>query len=384
MDIAKALANIDRVKKITAIKKQYLPKMKRRKNDNRPYVYINRKQIIAGSDEELFNKLYDLIYGFETFTIFKLFPMYISYKQECTPAKGLTLKKYINDFKKFFLPYEGTDILDKPFIELTSRDYIRLFDRWTASREINSRQFNNLKTIINGIYKYVITELDLKAVNRIRDIDMRQFPMKPTRHKDRAFTLEEREQILQYLSDKDDPVSLALVFDFYTGLRVGELLALKFSDIENGILTVNGQYLKDVNINDDLTSTPIIYSNTDMVKGYTDKGFRCIPLNEAALRIIKKMKLQNPFGKYIFMKNGKQLHPNTCGSRLRRICLKFGFEPRGTHSIRFTYASLLYRNGIPVLNISKLLGHTNVIMTNRYINDIMPNEELNELVKKAL
>jgi len=382
-EILKVLKSMNKMEKISCIKKQYQNKVKRRKDDNRYYIYINRKQLIAHTEDELFEKIYCLLYGIETFTIFQLFPMYIKYKQENTAVKGLTLKKYINDFKKYYEPYKD-DLLNKPFIDLTAKDYIRLFNRWTASRKISSKQFNNLKSIINGIYVYSGTELDLNASNRIRDIDMRQFPLKPTKPKDNAFTAKEREQVMNYLSDKEDPVSLALRFNFYCGLRIGELLALKYSDIENGLLQVNGQYLKEITINNDLSSAPIEYFNTELVKGYSEEGYRRLPLHDEALKIIKIMRKQNPFGEYIFMKDGKQLHPNTCGSRIRRICKKLGLKERGTHALRFTYASILYRNGLSVLNISKLLGHRSTTMTSRYVNDIMPKEELNELIKKAL
>ena len=179
---------------------------------------------------------------------------------------------------------------------------------------------------------------------------------------------------------EDNPYYLAIAFNFYAGMRLGELLAIKNADIKNGCISINGQINKEIDLNTNETS----YYDSEFVKGYTEQGFRTIPLNEDALAILKKAREINPSGEYVFMIDGKPLNPDTYNTRLRRLCIKLGLEPRSSHSLRFTFASILYYNGISIYNISKLLGHTDITMTQRYINDIMPSEELYNSVRAAL
>ena len=263
IDIAEVLSEIKMKKKLSEIQKQYKDKIKIRGDDCRLYVRIKDKQFFGNTAEEVFEKIYQHQYGLTTYSIYELFPLYLDYREQYTAVKSLTLKKYVNDFDKYFKPYK--EILDKPFTLLGVKDYIRFFNRWTAKLDMTAKTFNNLKSIINGMYSFTITELDFDITNKVRDIDMRQFQVKPVKHVDKAFTFEEREMILKYLSDKSDAYSLALAFNFYCGMRIGELLALRHSDVTDGKISINGQLIKDV----DIKTNKVNYVTSDIIKGYT-------------------------------------------------------------------------------------------------------------------
>lgn len=61
-------------------------------------------------------------------------------------------------------------------------------------------------------------------------------------------------------------------------LRIGELLALKWNDIEGDFIHIQRQKLLNNEMNDDLTFTSRSYENAEHVKGYTEQGFRYMPL----------------------------------------------------------------------------------------------------------
>ena len=79
------------MKKISSIKEKYDSKVKQRK-DGRYYIYVNRKQIISPTKDELYEKLYNFFYGKETWTLEDLFPKYLKWINENTPVKGRTLQ----------------------------------------------------------------------------------------------------------------------------------------------------------------------------------------------------------------------------------------------------------------------------------------------------
>ena len=63
MDLSEVLDMCDMVNKKKIIREKYQNKIKHRKDDDRYYIYINRKQVVAKSEDALYQKLYDLEYG---------------------------------------------------------------------------------------------------------------------------------------------------------------------------------------------------------------------------------------------------------------------------------------------------------------------------------
>ncbi|MCL2719130.1 MAG: tyrosine-type recombinase/integrase [Lachnospiraceae bacterium] len=135
--------------------------------------------------------------------------------------------------------------------------------------------------------------------------------------------------------------SLAIQFDFHVVMRIGELLALRFEDIEGDYIHIQAQRLTDFTMNDDLSFQPREYVNANHIKGHTNDGFRYQPLTPKAKEILEKVKEKNPNGKYIFMTDGHQLTADTFNDRLHRYCRKAGVKGRSSHKIRFTVASTL-------------------------------------------
>ncbi len=74
---------------------------------------------------------------------------------------------------------------------------------------------------------YYAIENEIIQHNIIKDINYRQFSFKPENTKKEIFTLEERSLILNYLSNNNDMYPLAIQFDFYVIMRIGELKALR-------------------------------------------------------------------------------------------------------------------------------------------------------------
>jgi integrase len=120
------------------------------------------------------------------------------------------------------------------------------------------------------------------------------------------------------------------------------------------------------------------------VKGYAEQGYRYIPLTPKAQEILERVKLQNPDGKYIFMRNGRQIYTARFNEHLVKYCNEIGIEPRTSHKIRFTVASLLYLNGMPLQDLQRLLGHTSLQMTLHYIRNVTNTETASNLMEKCL
>lgn len=371
---------IIKMKRLNDLKKKYQNSIKTRKDGKLFYIYVNRKQISSSTEEGLYEKLYELEYGRLTYSINDIFKEFMCWKRDYTSSSPKTLREYTILWNNTI---QNTLVTKKPICELTRKDFLEYFRIITKDRNLTRKQFNNIKSVLNGIMNYAM-EQDIISHNPIKDIDCKQFSYKPINRKNEVITIEERQKLLEYLENDYSICSLAIQFDFCMVLRIGELLALKWSDIEGEYIHIQRQRLIDNEMNDDLTFTSRNYNNAEHVKGYTEQGFRYMPLTSKAKNILLKAKELNPNGEYIFMNNGRQISYDAFNRKLKKACSKVSISSYSSHKIRFSSASILYENGMPLTSLQGLLGHTTTAMTLHYIRPVTPLEKTTEIMCNSL
>jgi len=135
-----------------------------------------------------------------------------------------------------------------------------------------------------------------------------------------------------------------------TGLRVGELLALKWEDID----LVIGQLV---------VRRTAWHHQEGPPKGGCN---RTVPLSDEAITALKGHRhLKGP---YVFCKpDGKRFHHNDVADIVSTTCRKAGLGKRiTTHGLRHTFASHLVMRGVSLMAVKELLGHESIEMTLRY------------------
>lgn len=137
------------------------------------------------------------------------------------------------------------------------------------------------------------------------------------------------------------PSSLALEFLLLTGARSGETFKAQWSEFD---------------LDASIWSKPP--ANTKSKKPHR------IPLNPQAMRVLKKAK-KLAVNEYVFPgQNGS--HLTTVKTRFTRICKNAKIKDFRVHDLRHSYASILARDGVPLLTIGHLLGHSQLSTTARY------------------
>lgn len=147
-----------------------------------------------------------------------------------------------------------------------------------------------------------------------------------------------------------------------TGLRIGEALALEWSDInfENRYATIRNNIV----VVKDRSDNQKKYCYLKQTSTKTKNGSRIIPLNSEAIRALISLKSINGKTPYVFAtKNRKRIHPRNIDRTFRCILQKCGIACTGVHSLRHTFASRLFANGVDVKTVSELLGHSDVGIT---------------------
>lgn len=141
------------------------------------------------------------------------------------------------------------------------------------------------------------------------------------------------------------------VFELYyielaTGLRRGELLGLKWEDIdlEQGTLTVRRQVAR---INGDVTEAPL----------KTKNSYRSVSIGADAVEILKAQR-EKVGGEYVFPSaSGGPISPDSVLNMLHRVLKRANLPKVRFHDLRHTFATLALQNGVDVKTVSGMLGH---------------------------
>lgn len=176
-----------------------------------------------------------------------------------------------------------------------------------------------------------------------------------------------------------------VILAYYTGCRISEILAIKKSDIKDGILTINKQIIKRAIFR---RGQKTVYEmGIDTLK--TDSSYREIPLNKAVLEALeehlkwqeKDKKLNGYRTDYLFTTNTGELYDrHNIEHSLDKYYDKLGITHRGLHTYRRTFCTNLCRAGVPIQVASRLMGHAGITDTARYYVNV-PSKEKMEAVK---
>ena len=165
----------------------------------------------------------------------------------------------------------------------------------------------------------------------------------------------------------------SIIVLMYTGLRIGELLALRWRDVDfdNKTITVDKNAVVSKVVEGDESHYRII--NQQSTK--TRSGRRIIPLSDIASQSLRE--IFNITGDKEFVmssKTGKQISPRNVNRMFHSILTKTGISTGaddlcGVHTLRHTFASMLFANGCEIKIVSELLGHSDTKITeNIYIH----------------
>ena len=303
-------------------------------------------------------------------TVKDVFDEWINRKLEMGEVSNPTYERYKIDFERFF-----SDFGERKVKSVTEEEIEDFLTNCIVRFHLTSKSFCNLKIIVRGIFKrarkknYVqfgITEL-------ISNMEISRKIFKNVQKSDtmEVFDEEEFEKVEQYLVQNLDLVNLGLLLAFLTGIRVGELAALKWSDFDGCSIKIQRTETRYKN-----EHGGYVYGIKESPK--TEAGIREVIIPPKCTWIMQKIRMKNPFGEYMFEKEETRIKTYSFRKRLYGICDKIGIERKSPHKIRKTYASILLDNQVSEKLITDLMGHTDIQCTNQFYGR---NRKTNE--KKA-
>ena len=177
-------------------------------------------------------------------------------------------------------------------------------------------------------------------------------------------------KILSHIQSHFTFMGLGIYISLSTGLRIGEICALKWSDINvtDGILTVNRTIERIYIIEGEKKHTELVI-NTPKTKN----SCRDIPMNKELLGMLKPLKKVVNDDYYILTNDERPTEPRTYRNYYKRLMEKLDIPKLKYHGLRHSFATRCIEVGCDYKTVSVLLGHSNISTTlNLYVH---PNME---------
>jgi len=168
----------------------------------------------------------------------------------------------------------------------------------------------------------------------------------------------------------------AFVVNFDTGLRMSEILALKWDDIDlqEGIIYVNKNLVLVKDRDSKNKKNKLLVQDSSKTK----KSTRSIPLTERSLYILKTLKVkQQVISDIVFCsQTGGYVWPRNYERTFQKVVKKAKLKKCNTHTMRHTFATRLFERGVSAKTISELLGHSSVSFTLDTYAHVLPNNKI--------
>ena len=275
--------------------------------------------------------------------------------------KESTYANYSNNIFNHIIPRLGNYTLSKINHKIIQDFLLDLSKngRVDNSGGLSEKTIKDITIIVKGSLKKGINE------GKIKHMELSFNYPKDTRESS-IYILSKHEQhkITEYVLKNCTFKNIGLLISLYSGIRIGELCALQWKDIDfkHNKLTISKTiqriYIKDKKncISKVIISTP-----------KTKNANREIPINKDFLDILKKLK--NDDNNYILSNTNKYVEPRTYRKYFDKVLKELKIKHFNFHSLRHTFATNCISLGCDYKTVSELLGHANVNITlNLYVH----------------
>lgn len=318
-----------------------------------------------------------------TVTLETLYPKWLKYKEMHTQSKA-TVYRIDTEWKKH---YKDTQIVKKPLKSITKINLDEWAHELIKSNDMSRKQYYNTSVIMRQMMQYALDRdiIEDDQFSKVHIDGARMFRRTPKPPSEtQVFTSEEvlflhniaMNSFTSRRNYKHQLIPLAVMFFFQSGLRISEICALKYDDIEGSKLHVQRMY------------SDYEHEIKDKTKGFYED--RYVLLTDDAYEIIgmarKRQQEEHVSDSgYIFSMTPEPAPYSEIRKTFIKYCNRAEILPRTSHKSRKTVVSNLLDSGVNVNTVREMLGHLDERTTfNNYCFDTKEESERRKAINNSL
>ena len=209
-----------------------------------------------------------------------------------------------------------------------------------------------------------------------------KFPTEQTKQELEVLSINNQKRIMQYAIDNFTFRNLGIYICLSTGIRIGEVCALKWGDINIATETIS--------INRTIERIYVIDGekrHTEVVIGTpkTKNSLREIPMSKELLKIVRPLKKVMNDEYFILTNEAKPTEPRTYRNYYKQLLKQLGIPDLKFHGLRHSFATRCIESQCDYKTVSVILGHANISTTlNLYVHPNMEQKKkcINQMFKK--
>ena len=289
------------------------------------YVYARSYRECRAKRQQRLESLQELSAKTSSLTLNQAAERFLADKQD--DLKRSTLARYTYVLKRYILPVFGAVLLS----QLTANQ-ISEFLRRLQKNGLSGKSARDVGVLLKSILRYSAKKLDCPSPGMTVELPAYR------RKQIDIFYPDEIQRLAQMIMDEPTTTGIGILLTLNTGLRLGELCALQYKDIDlrNGVVHVRKTVQRIRS--GDRTSLMVLP-----------------PKSNSARRTIGE--------NYLLTGKNVPMEPRTMQYQYRALLKAAGIPYRNFHTLRHTYASRCVERGIDVKSLSEMLGHADVRTT---------------------
>jgi len=234
---------------------------------------------------------------------------------------------------------------------------------------LSAKTVTDILTIIKSTIEY--------ARNRdfVVTCNLGKLTIKKKEKEMRVLTQSEQAKLIKVLVEEIDVCRFGVLLSLYTGIRIGELCALKWEDlcVPQSVLRIRKTMQR---IQDSTGATPA-KTKIIITEPKSQCSVRDIPLPDFLLSYAKLF-FSQPKAYILSGAEDKYIEPRTMQNRFKTYVKESGIDDANFHALRHTFATRCVEVGFEIKSLSEILGHANVNITlNRYVHSSFDLKQAN-------
>lgn len=276
-------------------------------------------------------------------------------------VKDSTYARYQNLIDNHIIPDLGKRVVSELSNGILEQYVEQLLHQGRKDKRggLSAKTVSDILTILKAILKYM--------GKQGYEVDVRfdELTVRKSYHEMRVLSVSEQDKLAELFQNDVDNRRLGVMLSLYTGLRLGEVCALKWEnvDLANRVIRVRST-MQRIRNNTGVGGKTIIV----ITEPKSESSIRDIPIPNFLFPVLKRLRGKND----AFVLSGssdKFVEPRTMENYFKRCVAECGIAPANYHALRHSFATRCVELGFDIKSLSEILGHSNVSITlDRYVH----------------